>query len=248
MAMIQGRNGRTYQDGKRVENPVNHPETRDPATVRRAAMSRQPKQPSGIPDVPVNPFAKTAEMEKARHNNLWPGTVDGRRVLSELKRKSDEWQADQQVKADAAEFAASVEPMVQHAQKTLAQAEADASVTVAELEQLRSNVQLARSGDHDGYKAADAAWRTSQREKREQAAHAHDDQIRTLAGERDSILAEAWRDENDSKPVPEVKAIEQPEPDQRVTGAEAERLNRQLAETRQRIANGELRRGGPPTR
>jgi hypothetical protein len=247
MTTIHGRHGRTYIDGKRVQQPVEHAETRTPSQVRLARMVPVPPGPSGKLPPGENPWLHTIKAEQARHPYTWQFSDAGKRKLGELQRQADEWQQQYQAKCEQAKFAASVEPMVQHSLKTLAQAESDSEVTRAELDQLRANVDAIRNGtmSAEQYKTADQVWRDSRRAKIEERAHKNDDQIRTLTGERDALLSEAWKSESEAEPVPEAKAIEQP--DQRVTDpAEIARLNQALTDTRQRIASGQLRRGAPP--
>jgi hypothetical protein len=199
--------------------PVHHPETRSTtpepglhstelSRSRTSFIERKPK-PSA-----TNPYVGRFETRRDRLGMLWGNSPGGQEYKLRMEAASEQWEQQQDAAHVDKTRREAVEPMAQHALKTLAQADATEGVTQAELEQLRARVDAIRNGtmSADEYKAADQAWRKSQREKREQAAHAHDDQIRTLAGERDMLLAEAWKD--DAEPVPEVKAWTPPQPDQ----------------------------------
>src|SRR5688572_31057808 len=115
MSLIQGRNGRVYKDGKRV-NPVSHPETRSRDELRDARAAQQPQQPSGI--TVADPFAATLEAETRRKGKYWRDSEAGRRFAAEMTEKSEAWQAEQADAKSAADFAASVQPMVDHAKRT----------------------------------------------------------------------------------------------------------------------------------
>ena len=189
--MITGLNGRAYDSsGKRVE-AVPHPETRTPSEVRRARMAKQPGQPSGNVDG-INPFERTIDIELKRHNHNWARSDEGKRVLGNLKRASKEWEAEQERNQEAEKFAESVRPAVEHAQRTLATAHADATVTVEELETLTANVELARQGKLEEYSAADKEWRQTQANKILAQAVEVDSQARTLTAQRDVLLQAAY--------------------------------------------------------
>jgi hypothetical protein len=191
MATIQGRNGRTYQDGKRVET-VTHPETRTPAEVRRARATVQPRQPSGEPSPDLDKFQVAWAADCSRHNTLWPDSYEGRRRKAYYDNESEKLRASREQKQQAEKFAESVRPAVEHAQRTLATAQADSSITVAELETLTANVELARQGKLDEYRQADQDWRAKQSSKIVAAAVEVDSQARTLASQRDELLKAAY--------------------------------------------------------
>jgi predicted RNA-binding Zn ribbon-like protein len=140
----------------------------------------------------VNPFEKTIEMELLRHSHTWSYSDEGKRVLGNLKRASKGWEAEQEQKQQADKFAESVRPAVEHAKRTLATAQADGTVTVEELETLMANVELARAGKLTEYSAVDKEWRAKQSNKIVAAAVEVDSQARTLAAQRDELLATAY--------------------------------------------------------
>jgi hypothetical protein len=110
-----------------------------------------------------------------------------------MQQKSEAWQAEQERQRQAAAFAESVKPAVDHALTTLAAAEADSTVTVAELETLRANVELARAGELEKYTAADTEWRQRQANKIVSQAVEVGAQARELEAKRDALLQAAYK-------------------------------------------------------
>jgi hypothetical protein len=176
---------------------IPHPETRSAEELKAKRAAATPKQPRGIPTTPVNPFDTTIAAEVRRHSPLWETSSEGRRTIANLKRKSKEWEAEQESKRQQTALDETVKPAVDHATNVLNELQRNPNITVAELEQAQSRVQLARDGKLTEYAAADREWRDTQRKKIEDAAVEVDSQIRTLAAKRDALLQSAYEPVNE---------------------------------------------------
>jgi len=200
MAMIRGRGGRMYDTatGKRVET-VEHPEMRTPEQLRAARAAAQPKQP---PRFAGNPFEQTIEMELKRHNHLWAGTVEGQRVLGTLRRASAEWEAERKAKADAAEFAESVRPLVEHAEQQVQTVFDDSSYSVEDVEQAEAALAAAREGRRSDYIAWEQSHHSKLLDKLAAQAAGADGVAREAAERRDAILKSGINYK--PAPIPEI--------------------------------------------
>jgi hypothetical protein len=194
---ITGLHGRVYRDGKRVEQ-VAHPETRSGSEIRAAARAaNEHKQPSGQPSEKYDPGEIQWAAEAGRHNLLWVDTPAGQRMRKHCDALSSQYAAERDAQRAADEHAAKVQPMVDHSLRTLAEAEADETITVAELETLRANVELARAGAPE-YIDADKAWRQTQQDRLVEKVHAQDAILAQHRAERDRLAREAFAPEPDA--------------------------------------------------
>lgn len=203
MSLIQGRNGRVYKDGKLAE-PTPHEERRSRSELMAARAAAAPKQPSGIPT--GNPFEKTIELELRRHNHNWAQSIDGQRVLGNLRRESADWEANEKAKQEQTEFAASIADLVGHASAQYETVMADPSASVEDCERAGAALDAAKRGERDTY----IAW---ERERHAQVtaslateAADYDSQARAAVEKRNAVLASAL----EPAAVPEVKRSESP--------------------------------------
>ena len=197
--MITGLNGRVYDSsGKRVEG-VPHPELRSREQLTAARAAQQPKQPSGIPT--GNPFEKTIAAELNRHNHNWAQSIDGQRVLGNLRRASEEWEANEKAKQEQSEFAASIADLVGHAETQVESVMNDPTASVEDCERAATALDAARAGNRDTY----VAWEKQRHEQVTAAlaseAAEYDSQARAAVEKRNAVLASAL----ESAAVPEVK-------------------------------------------
>jgi hypothetical protein len=190
--------------GERV-TPVEHPDPRDPRDVRRKRILKQsPKSPLGERPKYYDRFQIMLREHPKTKPPGWLNTLAGQRFKAYCEEESAKLQAQYAGEDEQTAFEQSVKPMIDHAIRTLEQAEADPEIDVPTLETLRANVELARQGRADEYRAADRAYRDSRRAAIEEKAHSHDDIIRRHQAARDQLLRDAWGDESD--PVPEIKS------------------------------------------
>jgi hypothetical protein len=204
MALIQGRNGRTYDTatGKRIEStPHTEHRSREQLIAARAATTR--KQPSGIST--GNPFEKTIELELKRHNHLWQSSIEGQRVLGNLRRASAKWEANETAKQEQSAFAESLRPLVEHATNQYELVLGDETASVEDCERAAAALEAAKVGDRDSYVAWEKARHDQVTSHLAEVAADYDSQARAANEKRNAVLASALA----PTPVPEVK---QPEP------------------------------------
>jgi hypothetical protein len=195
----------------RRNEQTSHPETRTKQQLleRRKQLIKEnsPKPPRTTLDPDVNPIRRGIEIHVAFKGPVWAKSRAGRDWITEREAEAVAW--DRQHAADKAEQKRqeSIADMVSHALRSLDSIRADPSFTVEEVEAAEERYRVAQTGDYQTYERMDREFRDAQRAKIEAQAHQIDDQIRTLAGERDQLLSDAWRAE---PPVPQPKPIEQP--------------------------------------
>jgi hypothetical protein len=176
--------------GKRVEETVEHPETRSKEEIRQARQANQPRQPSGRPAEPVNQFERTIEVELARHSHVWATGDEGKRVIGDLRRASKQWQAEQDAKKKHAAFQASIADLVSFAERDYQSVLGNSENTVEECEQAGARLAAAKSGDRETYKHMHAEWRNKVLQRVAERAASVESERQTLATTRDAILAE----------------------------------------------------------
>jgi len=171
---------------------VKHPETRSKDELRAAAQAKTPKQPSGIPSQPVNPFDGAFQRKVDRLGYTWGQSSAGREARAELKKLSKEWEAEQERKQQQSDFETSIAPVLAHARTNLEAVRKDPTATQLEVEQAESRYNLAQSGNVSGYSAADKEWRQLQANKLVTQAVEVDSQARQLQAKRDELLRAAY--------------------------------------------------------
>jgi hypothetical protein len=171
---------------------IPHAETRTKEELRAKRAADAPKQPSGIPTAPINPFDRTVEAEIKRHSALWETSYEGRRVIANLKRQSKEWEARQTQKQQQQQFETSIAPVVDHAQASLDAVRRNPAATQAEVDQAIDRLRIAQSGNIGGYSAADKEWREVQANKLVTKAVEVDAQAKQLQSQRDALLQAAY--------------------------------------------------------
>jgi hypothetical protein len=203
----QGRNGRVYKDGKRVDT-VHHEETRTKEEIRLARAANQPHQSSGIPDSPVNPFAGAFARKVARLGHNWEQSPAGREERAKLKKLSKEWEANQQAVKDRADFNASIADLVSFGERDYQSVLADPQNTVEDTEDAAARLAAAKRGDRETFKTMHAEWREKVLQRVAERAAAVESDRQTLAQTRDAILAEQL----DAPPaeVPQVAQVATP--------------------------------------
>lgn len=202
--MIEGLNGRLYKDGKRVE-VVPHPELRSKEELRAARAARQPRQPTGRPSPDFNPYLKTIEVELKRHNHIWAQSAEGKRVLGNLQRASDEWEAKRRTERENAEFAASIEPLVSHATTQYELVISDPTASVEDCERAADALSAAKQGRRDDYVAWERARQDQVTSRLAEEAASYDAQARAATEKRNAVLRSGLEKPD---PVPEVKPVE----------------------------------------
>lgn len=182
---------------------VEHVEDRSPDEIRRQRFHDGYQGQPPRSTEPVNPFEDAFARKVERLGHGWEQSPAGREEHAKLKKRSKEWEAEQQAKADAAAFQSSIVDLVGHAERSLQAVRADASATVADVEAAEKRLQIAKQGNRDEYAVLDRQYRDKVTTRIAERAAAVESQRQSLASERDRILAEAL-DQPEPVPVPQV--------------------------------------------
>jgi hypothetical protein len=188
MGTIVGHNGRVYKDGKRVEQLVPHEETRSRDQLIAARAANQPKQPTGIPDSPVNPHEGAFARKVERLGHGWEQSPAGREARTKLKKLSKEWEQQQQAKKDRVAFANSIQDLTAFAERDYQSVMASEEATVLDTENAAARLAAAKRGDRETYKAMHAEWRDIILQRVAERAATVENDRQTLAETRDAIL------------------------------------------------------------
>jgi hypothetical protein len=204
---ITGLSGRVYKDGVRLTQVVNHEENRTRDQVIAARAANQPRQPTGIPVSPVNPFEGAFARKVARLGHNWEQSPAGREARAKLKKSSKDWEQQQQDAKDRAAYQDSIADLTEFAERDYQAVLADPSTTVLDTENAAARLAAAKRGDREEYKSMHSAWRDIVLQRVAERAAVVENDRQTLAQTRDAILAEQL-----DAPAAEVPKIRTPDP------------------------------------